>query len=162
MLPASQRYLHSACHWTAFCSFDLCDAVFAFQRNLRMLCHVIVLSILLFPSDRTTDSLCCVSSTVLLISCQCLKTWRPASSTRQLKCLLRWASTWDAYMNIFRCVLCMHESVSSTVPRLTLPQRRTSLCTQPWRQSWLPFFMSCVTELWKRVQTPDRLSTGWL
>lgn len=63
-------------------------------------------------------------------------------------------------LNILRCVFCMHESVSSALSRLTVPQWRTSLCTRPWKQSWLPFFISCVTELWRRATTPDPASTG--
>lgn len=40
--------------------------------------------------------------------------------------------------------------------RLTLPQRRTSLCTLHWKQSWLPFFMSWETKLWRRMNISDR------
>lgn len=108
----------------------------------------------LLPFDRVTGSLCCASSTVLLISCQCLKNWRPVFLTKPLKCLLRWALTNSMYWTcLLKCLLGMMQC--SLLCRWTLAQRRTSLCMQHWKQSWLSFFTSCMTKLFRRMKPPD-------
>ena len=62
-------------------------------------------------------------------------------------------------LNIFRCIFVLHDCFYWLLSRLTLPQRRTSLYTRHLKQSWLPFFTSCGTKLWKWTK-PDRASDG--
>lgn len=91
---------------------------------------------------------------MLLISCQCLKSWRPVFLTKPLKCLLRWALTNSMYWTcLLKFLLGMMQC--SLLCRWTLPQRRTSLCMQHWKQSWLSFFTSCMTKLFRRMKPPD-------
>lgn len=58
-------------------------------------------------------------------------------------------------LNIFTHVCFVGITLPRLLCRWTLPQRRTSLCMQHWKQSWLPFFMSCMTKLWRRTKPPD-------
>ncbi len=151
----------SCCYWTAFHSYDFCDSVRASNRNEKMqrVKHAGVPGDhLLLPShwqDHRLTLLCILNCAAHLLPMP--EEVEMSFFNQTIKVFTKVNVRKRCLMNALNCVFVY---VLICPAGFRSPQRRTSVCTQLWKRSWRPSFMSCASELWRRMTTPDPASAG--